>query len=115
MAAASPGANPNVASATTVSGPLGVGYCLLTPVTSSMGARHAAIGLEETVGGPLDRIVGAHLGERAPAQRLEPRPIGPELEQHLGQAVGIVRLDQDTAAGPLNHLGERATARLHDG
>src|SRR5262245_35404574 len=115
MAAASPGASVKVASDTTVSGPLGVGYRLVTLATSSMVACHAAINLEQAVRGPLDGILGAYLGECALGQRVELGPIGPQLEQHVGEAVRVVRFDQHASTGPLHHFGEGATARLHDG
>src|SRR5215467_15597157 len=101
IAAASPRFIESDTPESTVSGPRGVGYCLLTSVISSMGGRDRGIPVHFD-GAPrhlCDAVMLAYPRSAAPAQFRKPLTVFPERANGLRQAARIVGLDQDSAAG----------------
>src|SRR5215213_4672801 len=101
IAAASPGASENDTSDSTASGPRGVGYSLLRCVTVSISRvphlrprQHRLVDVELQVGGARDAVVLAHAVEAAGPEGIALGPVAPELQEPVGQRLGIVGLHQ---------------------
>ena len=84
--------------------------------------RTRFVDLEQTARRLLDRVVGAHALECARRQGAQHAAIAPQPVQRVGEALGIVgaggpeaEIDEQSAAGLLDDLGESAAPRLHHG
>src|SRR5262245_46892096 len=101
IAAASPRFMESDTPESTVSGPRGVGYCLLTSVISSMHGRGGGVPVHfnGARGHLRDAVVLAHTLRAAPAQLRQLLAILPQRVNRLRQTTRVVRLDEHSAAG----------------
>src|SRR5262249_48602108 len=115
IAAASPRFMESDTLESTVSGPRGVGYCLLTSVISSMDGRggDVPVHFDGARGHLRDTVVLTNALPPAAPQIRQPLAVFPQLVYPLRQAARAVRLDQHSATGTRENLGKRAAPRLN--
>src|SRR5262245_4957705 len=111
IAAASPGFNERSTFDSTRSGPAAVGYCLEIFWTSSMFPGPDRLHyLFIDPGRSVDRVVLAYAFLAAAAELFAQRAVAPHPAERVRERIGIIRRDEQAAAGALDDLFERAAA-----